>query len=238
MQNSIMQNGQRAHGNTKQNSAPAKQTFPRRTMREGDAHWLRVMETKENQWRFLHTLALHEMHVRERTACAELDNLSKRLDHLVTACESADRTLQTCRTRSFHQQITTLASTPVHQAVQQLQSSRYHNIAEHILDADSAVVLPSRGADCLVEQFQRFRQCAQRFRDAVDRCGVDRIAGLADLVERLAATVAMESAVVVDTAAHVSRAGRHGEMARSALLTDVVQRNVLEPTESVPTSEH
>lgn len=198
--------------------------FARRT-REGDAHWVRVMETKENQWRFLHTLALHEMHVRESEACTELDGLSKQLDELVRKCDESDRVVKRCRTQRFQQQLVREATKPIEQVSRQLCADRYCKVANDVLDADSAVPIHSDGAS-IVEEIGKFKTVADRFRETADNCGVTDLTGLAEIVEKLAATVSMESTVVVDTATHVNRAARHSEIARSALLTDIVETEV------------
>lgn len=194
---------------------------PARRAREGDAHWLRVMETKENQWRLLHTLALHEMNARERQACAELDSLSTRLDQLVTACDRTERVVKRSRAHRFRQQLVRLASKPVQQAASHLTVARYLAVADPIVDADAAI--PVRAdAQQLGHELAQFQQAAHRFRHTSAQSGVVQLTSLADMLEKLASTVANEAAVVVDAAAHVSHAARQSEIARSKLLTDVV----------------
>lgn len=202
---------------------PSLPSSPSKRSREGDALWLRVMETKENQWRFLHMLALHEMSVHEREACAQLDALSTRLDELLVACDQTDRVVRRCRAHRFRQRIVRVASKPIQQAAAHLSSARYLSAANDFVDAHSALPTDANVGD-LVAEIDRFRQQAERFRRSAADAGVLQLTTLADTLENLASTVTTEATAVVDAANQVNEAAKNAETARSKLLTDIIQQ--------------
>lgn len=187
------------------------------------------MENKENQWRLLHTLALHEMSSRERQACAELDSLSTRLDQLVISCDRAERVVKRCRAHRFRQQLVRLTAKPVQQAASHLSVARYLSVANDVVDAGNAIPVRS-DADQVLHELARFQRAADRFRKTATHAGVVQLTSLADVLEKLALTVSTEAAIVVDAASHVTHAARKGEVARSKLLTDVVSVPPQQPT--------
>lgn len=179
------------------------------------------METKENQWRLLHTIALHEMSARERLACAELDTLSTRLDHLIVSCDKMERLVKQSRAHRFREQLLHLTAKPVQDAASHLSLAQYMVMANNIVDDANAI--PVRcDAHQMMHQLNRFHRAAERFKQTAAQAGVIQLTALADVLEKLAATVASEAAVVVDTANHVKRAAHVSEIARSKLLTDIV----------------
>lgn len=213
------------------NKGPCLASGPPQHTREGDPHWLRVMETKENQWRFLHTLALHEMSTREREACSQLDSLSERLDELLTACDRTDRVVRRCRAHRFRQHVARVATKPVQQAAAYLSAARYISVANDLAIAENAIPVRTN-ATSVVEEITRFRKQAELFRRSAADVGIVQLISLAEVLEKLASTVATEAAIVVDTATEVTQVARTAELARSKLLSDITQQQVSTDTKS------
>lgn len=82
----------------------------------------------------------------------------------------------------------------------------------------------------MVDELARFHRAADRFRKTATHAGVSQLTSLADVLDKLAATVTSEAAVVVDAATHVTHAARNAEVARSKLLADVVSVPPRQPT--------
>lgn len=182
------------------------------------------METKENQWRYLHTLALHEMNSQERVACSTLDNLSARLDELLKVCDRTDRVARRCRAQRFREHIVRVATKPVQQAAAHLSEARYVSSGSEVVEAQDHAVRVRGNAAEVVSEITKFRQQAQRFRNVAQDVGVMQLTSLAEVLEKLAVTVGAEAGVVMDAAIQVNHAGDSAELSRSKVLTDMVQR--------------
>lgn len=201
------------------------------------------METKENQWRYLHSLALHEMNSRERAACDQLHGLCSRLNELVEACDRTERVVRRCRTHRFQQEVVRVAAKPVQQAVAHLSAARYISGANDMVDTmqhsikvannnnnmstnnnKSSGDSQKHNNDHVLAELEKFRVEALRFRTVAKDVGLVQLIGLASSLEKLADMVADETGVVKDTAQRVKQSGRAAEVARSKLLNDMVQQ--------------
>ncbi|CAN8063675.1 unnamed protein product [Agarophyton chilense] len=131
-------------------------------MREGDEFWLRVMYTKETQWRFLNSLALHEMSQLERDACADLTSLSTRLEQLQHAHARLTVVVSQCASIRARQQLASETGPALRQLCNRLERLRMETVAQVVhLARDTVVVSESQSQ--LVACMEAFCQVAAQF---------------------------------------------------------------------------
>lgn len=178
------------------------------------------MDTKENQWRFINTVALHQLSIQERKACDELTALSARLQSLEATVDATDRLVRHCRAKRLHQQLHRIAAAPLRRATSNLSNLDYPALANAVIDANLSAPVPARAND-IVDEVDRFNIAADRFREAASAAGLDHLVKSSDAMEQLAAITAIEAGVVVDSASQVTRAADCSEIARSSLLANL-----------------
>ncbi|KAI0566221.1 hypothetical protein FGB62_11g023 [Gracilaria domingensis] len=185
--------------------------------REGDAHWMRVMATREWQWRLLNSLALHEMAQQERQACADLTSLGAQLEKLQqTQARLSVIVSHAAATRAQHQLVH--AARPALSALcSRLSRMRVRPVADVVRDSRRAVVLPGSN-EALMRCLHTFCQVAAQFESRAREQGLFSLAGVATLLTDVLNAAVMEASVVSDAAEAVLGAGVAAERQRSALI--------------------
>lgn len=166
------------------------------------------MHTQEHQWRFLNTVALHELNNLERSSFVLLSNLSDRLDKLHRAQSNLQShvhaALQTRHTQQLAPVMARLMA-----ALTNLQPG-WHAVQQ----SAKAVRAPRAFAD----EAARFCRAADRFVEAAAHAEVAEIAGVATGVGELASVVEQEVSVVLAAAAQVLQAGVVTERSAAAVV--------------------
>lgn len=203
-------------------SLPAAKPPP---VEAGDAHWLRVMETKEAQYRLLNTLALHELHTRERAACEELDALSTRLKTVSAAADGLAARLALARGLRARQQYVRVAAPSVGRLCEALERVKgvHEGVCEGVLREGRVLRVEGgcvEGEKRLLGELERFREVAGVFRE---RCEGLEVLGVVEGVEELAGVVRAESGAVSCAAEAVCEAAGVVECERAVMVGRIVE---------------
>lgn len=181
------------------------------------------MQTKENQWRLLNTLALHEISAQEREACQVLGHLSARLDALTQAVAALEGVVAECRARTRRERYAEAVAPFVGRAVAKLAEAMpaYLRAVDAIGEGGVAIVGGVVEGEGLGGELERFRGVAQGFRERVE--GVDELMGVCEALEELALVVGGVGEGVLGAAESVLTGAEVAEVGRVALARKVVE---------------
>lgn len=188
-------------------------------IRQGDAYWLRVMQTKETQWRFLNTVALHELNNLERNACSELEILCSRLDKCSEEVATLTNIMEHCREKRARQLCNAIAIAPLQKL---LKSLKQLSQVDHIV-ADNVHALPISNNTTLVHELIRFESAAKHFRFIANRAGFTQLADVAHGIQNVAALVANHNTTLPQAAQKVSFAADVIDNKRSNMAKEIIQ---------------
>lgn len=188
-------------------------------IREGDAYWLRVMQTKEIQWRFLNTVALHELNNLERNACSQLEILCSRLDKCAEDVANFTKIMENCREKRARELCNAISVAPLQKL---LKSLKQISKVDYIV-ADNVHALPISNKDDLIYQLTRFESAAKQFRFAANRAGFTQLADVARGIQNVAALVAHHNTSLPQVAQKVSFAADLIDEKRSNIAKNVIE---------------
>lgn len=184
------------------------------------------MHTKETQWRFMNTLALHEINLLETKACSELDRLSARLDSLLNSITHMEALVSKCRAIRAREHFLSVASPPMRQLVLKLKRMPkygYEHTCNAIIDSSHAIQTATNlSNEDLLEEIKRFRKAATEFGEASREHGLDDLVSVADMLDNLASVAAGEVGVVSCAAQAVADASVAAERRRAAMVDALV----------------
>lgn len=189
------------------------------------------MATKEAQWRFLNSVALHNLSICEADACAELDQLATVLRDRVDQAARLQRIVDTCTKKRALLAFNQLAQLPLTKLCQEIDRLQpiYENAAHVLMHSATVVHLDPHGlsvssAELFARELARFRDVATNFLKVADHADVPRLVAACDALQKLSRLVTSTlPANVVAAADDVTEAAHSVEREKCVHVAQIVE---------------